>query len=386
MRGKKFTFTTTEAILDEVKCPKCGVNIPLSETLYAKVADDAQREAKLKFEQSREKLEKDILERVENEKKIELLDLKKQNEEKEKKLEESRKRELDFIAEKRALEESKKDLELEVARKLEAERKALFDKATQKVLEEHALADAQKDKQLADTRNQLEVLQRKMDQSSQQAKGENLETELEDLLLETFRSDDITPIEKGINGADILHKVHAASGNCCGIIIWETKNTKTWSNKWVSKLKEDQRQYKADCAVLVTTTLPKEIKSFDYKNGVLITNFALAPSLALIIRDGIIQQNAIKNANIGKNEKLEGLFTYITGPQFKHRIEAIGEAWQEMRAEIDEERRVFAKKWAQREKQLEKMANSVAGMYGDMKGIAGPTMQKIALLEFKKKE
>src|SRR4030042_6104177 len=130
-----------------------------------------------------------------------------------------------------------------------------------------------------------------------------------------------------MRGADILQKVYNRSGQHCGTVIWETKHTKAWSDGWISKLKDDQREVKAEIAVIVTESLPKGINSFTQLGGVWITNFILAGSLAEVLRTGLIQLSQAKLSAIGKNEKMEVLYNYLSGPEFKQKVEPIVESF-----------------------------------------------------------
>jgi hypothetical protein len=74
------------------------------------------------------------------------------------------------------------------------------------------------------------------------------------------------------------------------------------------------------------------------------------------------------------------IYNYITGSEFKSRIEAIGDAWKEMKSDIDKEKIAMEKIWAKREKQLIRISTNMAGVYGDLTGY-GATLQKVQTLE-----
>ena len=75
------------------------------------------------------------------------------------------------------------------------------------------------------------------------------------------------------------------------------------------------------------------------------------------------------------------LFSYLTGLEFRQRVEVIIETFQTMQQDLDKEKRVYEKNWAQREKQIVRVVANAAGMYGDMQGLLGPSMQPIQALE-----
>jgi hypothetical protein len=117
-----------------------------------------------------------------------------------------------------------------------------------------------------------EELRRKLQQGSQQTQGEVLELELEEQIRATFPFDQIDPVPKGMNGADVIQRVHNKNGHCCGTIVWESRRTKGWSEGWIQKLKDDLRLVKGDIAIIVSEALPKEVKHFAHMKGVWITS------------------------------------------------------------------------------------------------------------------
>ena len=200
-----------------------------------------------------------------------------------------------------------------MARKIDAERAKIQENTTRQLQEEHRLKDAEKDKKLQDAIRVNEELRRKLQQGSQQTQGEVLELELEELIRTNFPLDQIEPVPKGVGGADIIQKVMSKSGNLCGTIVWESKHTKAWSDGWLQKLKDDQRAVKADIAVLISEVLPKDCKHFGQYEGIWISNSQCAVSLAVALRAQLVEVAMTKLAAVGKNEKMETLYQYLSG-------------------------------------------------------------------------
>jgi hypothetical protein len=404
----------SEHLWDKIKCPNCGALIPVSEALIHQIEERVRAEAKgqilakqREFEEKEKefarkeaelskKMEKELEERIKREEKkieekcrkeaekkvlLEFEDMKNQLKEKEQKLAEMQKLELELRKKERELEEKVKTAELEIARRLDDERKNIEEKITKRVIEEQRLKEAEKDKLINDLKWQLEEAKRKAEQRSQQLQGEILELDLEALLKGSFYSDDIQSIPKGTRGADILQKVYDKRGRFCGAIIWEIKRAKNWSENWVDKLKDDQKSAKAEIAVLVSEVLPKEISNFGERNGVWITNPALASEVALILREMLIQVSHIRVASESKEEKVEILFKYLSGVEFKQRLEAILETYLQMKEELEREKRTTTARWAKQEKNIERTITAIAGMYGDLRGLIGNSMQPIPQLE-----
>jgi len=371
---------------ETIKCPNCDELFELSEAISYDIEKRIKKKHEIEIEEKRkafeEKAKKDAYESVI----LELSDLREQLEEKTTNLKEARKQELELLKKQRELQEKEENMELEVTRKLDEERQKILEKATGKFEEEHRLKDAEKDKKLNDMKKQIDELKRKSEQGSQQTQGEVLELDLENILKKSFTHDNIEPVPKGIKGADVLHKVHSPSGQFCGTIVWETKRTKAWSDKWIAKIKEDQRRVKGEIAVILTTVLPKDVRSFAHINGIWVTDYSSMVELATAIRMGLIEVAKTKQAAVGKKEKMEVVYNYLSGSDFKQKVEAIVEAFKAMKEDLEKEKKAFSKSWAKREKQLELVITNTAGMYGDIHGIIGTSLPEIKLLEIESED
>ncbi|MBU3965568.1 DUF2130 domain-containing protein [Patescibacteria group bacterium] len=327
------------------------------------------------------------LKEAEKEKEAEKKMLEEQLAEKENKLREASGKELALRKEKNKLEEEKQNFELEKQRQLDKERKNIFEEAGKKATEEQQYVIAQLKKQLTDATKAKDDLARKLEQRSQQAQGEVLELKFEEILKAEFPLDEIIAVRKGVNGADIIQKVLDRSGRLCGQIIWELKNTKAWSDNYVQKLKDDQRKAKADLAVIVSVVMPADVKGFILRDGVWICEVKLATALACALRMSLEAITREKAMSVGKNEKMEILYAYLTGVEFKQRVEAIVEAFSSMDGGLKKERMVYEKIWSEREKQIQKVIKNTIGMYGDLSGLVTlPQMKILELPEGKSKK
>lgn len=387
----------------KIKCPRCGESIEISQAIshdieaevkkkYEKDMEslkrDAERKLKLKDNEIEEKLnkEKKILEakikkETEETQRLKINDLKEQLGEKADRLKVAEEKEIELRKQQRKLEDEKKSFELEMNRRIDKERQEIAEKASRNAEEGHRLKDAEKEKQMTDMRIQIEDLKRKAEQASQKTQGEVLELELEQMLKEEFPFDEIEAVLSGVRGADIVHTVKTQSGRICGKILWETKRTKIWSEAWIEKMKEDQRKEKADLAVIVSEALPKGFHHFRQVQGIWVTDIPSSISLALALRVVLIQVERTKEVQTGKEEKKEIVYNYLTGPEFKNRVQAIMEAFVGMKKDLDSEKRAIEKQWAKREKQIEKIVLNIAGMHGELEGIVGASLPAIKMLE-----
>jgi len=240
----------------------------------------------------------------------------------------------------------------------------------------------EKEQTITSMQKQIEDLKRRAEQGSQQLQGEVQELELEGLLRAKFPRDVIEPVPKGEHGGDILQRVVGPLGQVCGTILWESKRTKNWSDTWLPELREDQRAAKAEVAVIVSQALPKDFESFDLIDGVWVTPPRIALPVAITLRQTLIEVAAARKASEGQQTKTEMVYQYLTGPRFRQRVQAIVEAFSSMQEDLDKEKKVITKQWAKREEQIGRVMQSTVGMYGDLQGIAGKTLQEIEGLGF----
>lgn len=308
-----------------------------------KKAKEVAEESAKKLAEEKEAILKKAKKEAEEQSKTQLEALQQQVTEQQSKIEKQREEELNFIKSKRDLEEKVKNQEVEMARKLERERAKITEELEQKYSETTRTKELEKDHLIASLKKSNEDLTRKLEQGSQQAQGEVVEVDIEETLRRAFYMDVVEPIEKGVRGADVHQRVNSNSGKACGSILWECKRTKAWSDGWISKLKEDRLNSKADIAVIVSENLPKEIKGFGEFEGVWVTNFHNYIGLASVIRAGLISVSVAKDQQVGKDQKLEALHRYLTGAEFKNRVEAIVEPFVIMKEDLEREKKSGAK-------------------------------------------
>jgi hypothetical protein len=268
-------------------------------------------------------------------------------------------------------EDAKRETELTVARRLDEERAKVREQASRERDEEHRLKLNDKDTQLRVMQEQIEELRRRGEQTSQQLVGEVLEVDLLSTLQAAFPGDRFERTRKGTRGADVLQTVLTASGVECGKILWESKRTKNWIEPWLAKLREDQREVKADVAALATETLPDGVAVFELREQVWVTALSAVVPVATALRRGLIDLAAARRAGTLADTKKDQVFGYLTSPPFRQRISRIVEAYVDMRSELDKEKRSALTQFGKREKQLDKVLGGLTGFYGDLQGIVG---------------
>ncbi len=297
------------------------------------------------------------------------------------KLRAAQEQEADFLRRQRALEDERRELKLQVERQVQQELEVVRQRARQETEEQMRLKVQDKDEAIQGLRRQIDELKRKAEQGSQQAQGEVLEVQTEQLLRQRFPMDEIVPVPKGEFGGDLLQTVKDTGGQSCGQILWEFKRTRNWSDGWLPKLRGDQRAAGAELAVLVTQTMPKEVTLFDHMEGIWVSSLGCTLPVAVALRQALMELARARRTSQGEQTKAQQVYSYLTGPQFRHRVETIAEKFTDMRADLDAERKFIERQWAKREKQLELVLKATEGINGDLQAIAGRTVDAIDALE-----
>ena len=383
----------------EITCPSCGHEFELNESLKNEVEKelrgkmvDWQKKKEEEFEKHKSEIEISAKKKAGEELSAKIKVMEEEARAKTQQLQELQKKELDLLRERSALEEKQKNFEMQLEKRFLEKRKEI-EESTIKREQEMFELKSKRDQELFDLKTKefklqmdqqqklIEELKRKSEQGSMQLQGESQEILLEDLLKEFFPFDLIEEVGKGVEGADCIQVVRNSSGTDCGRIIYESKRTKGWSNAWVDKLKADKRNKTADVAILVTQVFPRGMDRFGEREGIWICNFNEVGSIAHLMRSSIIKIHDIQKAQEGKGDKMQMLYDFLTGNEFRGQVEAIVEGFMSMKQGIAKERIQMEKIWKEREKQLEKVLISTSGMYGSVKGIAGASVANIPLLE-----
>jgi hypothetical protein len=286
--------------------------------------------------------------------------------------------------ERQKLQDQKAALALDVQRQVDsrlAERDSIIRGQEQ---ERSTLEKAELQKKLDDVTAKLNEAQSKAGQGSQQLQGEVLELAVEEGLRRAFPLDAIEEVKKGQRGGDVLQRVMTRSGQPAGIILWETKRAKDWSAQWTAKLKEDMRACGASVGILVTSpgVLPRDWPGnalFAPYDDCWVTQHSTAYGVADLLRAGLIELHRQRCVTVGKGEKMEALYDYLTSPQFALKLKAVYETFSRMKEELDSERNVTLQRWARREKQLQAGVTQLLGIGGEIQGLAQQDLPTLEL-------
>ena len=407
-----------------ITCPSCSTEIKLTESLAGPLIEATRQEFEVKLAEQAEKvseregalkkkeneiaaarknLEDEVSEKVKEErikiveneakkaklaaageltaKTEEVAELQGVLQQRDEKLAEAQKAQADILKQKRALDDAKRELELTVETRVLNSVEEVRKKAKLEAEGALNLKISEREEKIASMTRQIEDLKKRAEQGSQQLQGEVLELELEEMLKAKFPFDSIEPVPKGEFGGDIIQRVTSPTGQASGIILWELKRTKNWSEGWLAKLRNDQRSAKAEFSILVSTALPKEVDNFDQIDGVWVSAPQYFLPLAMALRQSLIDVAQSKQSQEGQQTKMELVYGYLMGPNFRHRIQAIVEKISDMQGDLDREKKAMMRSWAKRDTQIQNVIEATVGMYGDLQGIAGRALQEIEGLE-----
>lgn len=364
-------------------CPKCGHQFPLNEVLVGPIEAQVAQRLEAEYEKRARRSEKEVERRIADaitratkkalaDQSVEVQALREQVAEQHQAITAMQEAELALRKRTREVEAREKAQALDVERQLAERTRAIEEEAAKRIEDQHRLKDLEKDRQLEDTRHQLEDATRKLRQGSQQRQGEVAEADLEAQLRQTFPVDQFEAIATGQRGADILQRVVDQGGQVCGTIIWERKNAKSFSDNWIPKLRDDQRAARAEIAVLVSATLPKEVATvFGQCGGVWVAAPVAALPLAGALRHELLEIDRARIVAEGQAGKQSALLAYVSGTEFRQRVEAVLDPIIGMIDDLDKERRAIEMHWARRRQRHEQIMGAIVGMWGDVSGIIG---------------
>ncbi len=371
----------------KIQCPKCSHDIELTEQLAGPMLADLRAsfdEELVKREAQAAKAlaaaQAQAKETAKAEAATEQAALQERVKAQEEKLREAQAAQAAALKREQELKDKEAEVELTLQKMLAAERPALAEKLGREADEKAALKLAEQAQVMEGMKRQIEALKQKSEQGSMQTQGEAAEIVLEETLALAFPMDGFVPVAKGVSGADVRQDVTGPNGTT-GSILWESKRTKNWTAGWLAKLRDDQRASGCEVAVITSHALPEGIDSFGMVDGIWVCAPRYAVPLATSLRQGLIDVAGAKGRAMGQETKMEMIYDYLTGTQFKQRVDAIVERFEDMQENLRKERVFMEKQWSTRAKQIDLVIASTVGMHGDLQGIAGRAMPEIASVE-----
>jgi len=367
----------------KIQCPKCSNEIELSEQLAGPMLADLRASFDAELAKQDAKAAKTLAaaqvqakEAAQAETSAAQTALEERVKAQDVKLREAQTAQAAALKREQELKDKEAEMDLTLQKMLAQERPALTEKLAREADEKAGLKMAEQAQIMEGMKRQIEALKQKSEQGSMQTQGEAAEIVLEDTLAAAFPIDGLVPVAKGVSGADVRQNVTGPDG-IAGSILWESKRTKNWTAGWLAKLRDDQRASGCEIAVITSNALPEGIDSFGMVDGIWVCAPRYTVPLATALRQGLIDVAGAKGRAIGQETKMEMIYDYLTGTQFKQRIDAIVERFEDMQDNLRKEQVFMQKQWAVRAKQIELVIGSTIGMHGDLQGIAGRSMPEI---------
>lgn len=194
-------------------------------------------------------------------------------------------------------------------------------------------------------KSKLDELSLKLDRQTSEQMGEMTEADALAALRRSFPHDDIQRIERGIRGADILHKV-IVDGAEVGRLVYECKNATSWQNEWLTKARRYRTEYQTPWVVIASRCFPRREKWFVVERGIPVIELRLIVKLAEVIRSAVVEIGSLRLTSVGRHTKAEQMFDYVLGDHFVSRFKSIAEAVVALRTQQDKERQWHSEAWA----------------------------------------
>jgi len=380
----------------KIICPNCKTQIDLeqiAEEKYKNMLEKQEKELKEEMNTkaikwAEEKAKKLFEEKAKNDS-IEIEDMKERLKKAEEDRQESKKRELEFIKKQRELEDKEKNFELEIEKKLLFEKKKIEEKISEelneknkkeidekmlKIQEEFRKKELENFKREEQMKKTIDELKRKSEQWSQQIQWDISEDDLKNSLILAFPFDSIVDVPTWIKWADLIQNVRNNFGQNVWIIVWESKNTKSFEKDWIMKLKEDKLKINWNIAILVSQVLPKDIKNFGIIDDIMVCSPEFAIPVAWLLRDKIISMGKLQKSLEWKDIKMEMLYSYLTSEEFGSKIMMMIDVFSNLKSWIDNERRAMEKNWKKREKDLERATFAITWIYWELESLMGQNL------------
>lgn len=351
---EKFDDSVKNAINEQIRVEKQKLQVDLAN----KIREDMSKDFSAAMESMRKELEAKSEQVKElNASKVEIEKLKREKEE--------------------AISRAMVEAQLELGKDLALEK----EKMAKQFAEQYELKLKEKDKQFEEQARLVNEMKRKAEQGSMQLQGEVQELAIEEWLSSQFAFDTICEIKKGAFGADCLQTVHTREFQNCGVICYESKNTKAWTDGWIAKFKQDMLSSKADIGVLVTAVYPNGMERMGFYDGIWVCSLEEFKGSVSLIRQSLINTHKATQKDTNRGDKMSLLYSYLTSNEFNMQLTAIVNGFITMQDELEKEKRSLMASWKRRQKLIDGVLANTTEMHGALQGIAGNAIPHIKALE-----
>ena len=352
--------------MNTMLCPKCKKEIDIPSAIMHKILEEELKKQKQEVDERAELKIKAEVDKIKQQTQKEILD----------KHRTSQLEQLGMQKKYKSLEEKLQSSEKE---QKEKENK-IRQEATKDAQDKSRLDKLEYEKKIADMQKALDMAQKKGKQGSQQLQGEVMELDLEGKLKLSFPYDEFRPVGKGEEGADLVQYVKNRYGNTGSLILWEFKRTKNWDKKWLIKLREDARNANANEAVIVSETLPEQVKVYEKIDGIWVTDIKYALYLARILREMGLRIAIAKSAVQHTDENLKKLHDYVLSEKFRHKIDRHKEQTEMSIKLLEKKKKEDEKYYRDQKLLLDRLADNTPQIYFDLQEIL-PALPPISSIE-----
>ena len=360
------------------KCPKCGEQFAIGDALEQQAIEQVRAElASLNSDETQLLIEAEKTKAAEEAKKQAQEEILKQTKQKQDELETAQNKlnaiELEKITTDAKLKNIQQRQEAEIAIKL-AEEKSKWD--AEKVNAETALK-----LQVQKLQDDIKQASARAEQGSMQLQGEGGELAIEDTLRQMFPSDDVIEVKKGQRGADCILVVRNNAGKTVGKILFESKDTKSFSSDWITKLKSDAINEGAKIPILVTTAWPSDNKKAHSRDGVWITGFHEYQILTRALRQSLLDISKVTAAEENRGDKAQVMYNFLMSQEFSNTIQQMLSPIFRMHDQLQKEKRSITRLWKERETLIEGSISGSESLYMKIQGIGQVNLPPIQGLE-----
>ena len=232
--------------------------------------------------------------------------------------------------------------------------------------------------QIEKLKSDLQTAVTRAEQGSMQAQGEASEVNIEETLKLLFPGDEVLEIKKGQSGADCLLIVKNSAGRPTGKILFESKNTKSFSSDWIPKLRQDQLTEGAELAVLITRSWPSDNDRAHIREGVWVCGFNEYQILVRALRQTLNEVSKRISAESVRKDKANLMFDFLTSNEFAHTIEQMIGPIYKMREQLDKEENAIKRQWKLRRALIDSSVSGTEALYMKIQGIAQVTLPDVS--------
>jgi len=356
---------------NSIKCPNCQSKIDVNKIIYHELESELRRLTQEELKREKITLYARVKEELSEEQRDSMALLQEELTKKSEQLKELNQSKAEIVKLRREMDEVTSRAKLEAQLALSEELKFEKENILKALESENELKLRAKDEQLEQIRRELNNAQRKAEQGSMQIQGESLEVAIESWLASQFPFDSLEEVKKGAFGADCIQTIHTRESQNCGVICYESKNAKSWSEGWIGKLKQDMIKANADIGVLVTSVYPRNMKRMGFLNGIWVCSLDEFKGSVSLLRESLIRMDESLRKEENRADKMNLLYNYMTGKEFSLQMRAIVDGFIKMKEELEKEKRSLMASWKRREKTIELVLQNTTEMYGALQGIAG---------------